>query len=59
MNLLGIMSMDFDVTDLLLIRYSEFSRYCIKIGVQRYNTTAIYRRKITYDSGLQLEYPWN
>jgi hypothetical protein len=43
MTLLGNISVDFDVTDQLPIRFSAFVRYWKKVGVQRDSTSSIRR----------------
>jgi hypothetical protein len=43
MKLLGTISVDFDVTDQLLIRFLHSSDTGKKVGIQRDSTTAIHR----------------
>jgi hypothetical protein len=43
MELLGIISVGFDITDQLLIRFSALISYSRKMGVQRDCTSAIHR----------------
>jgi len=43
LGLLGIISVDFDVIDQLLIRYSAFIRHWRKIRIQWNRTSVIYR----------------
>jgi len=42
-KLLGIMKVDFDATDQLLITYPAFAKYLRKMGIQRSSTSVIYR----------------
>jgi hypothetical protein len=65
MKLLGTISVDFDVTDQLLIRFSAFIRYwrdnetVHQLYIDLKKAYDSVRREVLYKSLTVLEYPWD